>query len=175
MDKAHLAYGQYHWTVMRLRCARPGVLLRTKTGESRLRFCVFIGPKEPTWQTHARLHLCTANCARAPLALLGGSDNYQGRLSRSEFHEGQVPLKARGSCSCCGREKKRGESGAEDTFAFLFSSVHAMAPAPPADPRLPLPYVAASHVGLAGMRGGAPVGPAGATTLEVLNENGEGL
>jgi hypothetical protein len=27
--------------------------------------------------------------------------NYQGRLSRSEFHEGQVPLKARGSCSWC--------------------------------------------------------------------------
>jgi len=26
---------------------------------------------------------------------------YQGRLSRSEFHEGQVPLKARGSCSWC--------------------------------------------------------------------------
>ena len=26
---------------------------------------------------------------------------YHGRLSRSEFHEGQVPLKARGSCSWC--------------------------------------------------------------------------
>ena len=26
---------------------------------------------------------------------------YQGRLSRSEFHEGQVPLKASGSCSWC--------------------------------------------------------------------------
>jgi hypothetical protein len=31
---------------------------------------------------------------------------YQGRLSRSEFHEGQVPLKARGSCSCCSRKKR---------------------------------------------------------------------
>ena len=26
---------------------------------------------------------------------------YHGRLSRSEFHEGQVPLKASGSCSWC--------------------------------------------------------------------------
>ena len=26
---------------------------------------------------------------------------YQGRLSRSEFHEGQVPLNASGSCSWC--------------------------------------------------------------------------
>ena len=29
---------------------------------------------------------------------------YHGRLSRSEFHEGQVPLNARGSCSWCWKD-----------------------------------------------------------------------
>jgi len=41
----------------------------------------------------ARLSLCCL--------IRSSCDNHHGLLSRSEFHEGQVPLNARGSCSWC--------------------------------------------------------------------------
>jgi hypothetical protein len=41
-------------------------------------------------------------CTKAPYPCrICRQANYHGRLSRSEFHDGQVPLNASGSCSWC--------------------------------------------------------------------------
>jgi hypothetical protein len=55
---------------------------------------LFREPRERGRAPTPVLETRTPPCDKAP-------GDYQGRLSRSEFHEGQVPLKARGSCSWC--------------------------------------------------------------------------